>query len=593
MKRGRRCVMVLLWLLPGGLFAQGDWQTDYEKANYLRTPRYAETIAYCQRLDSASAWIKYTAFGTSPQGRELPLVIVDKKGNFTPEAVRRSGNVIVLIQSGIHAGEMDGKDASLMLLREMAITRKLAHLLDGVTVLFVPIFNVDGHEMMSKFNRINQNGPLEMGFRATAQRLNLNRDFLKAEAPEMQAWLRIFHAWLPDFLVDNHVTDGADHQYGLTYGIDTHRNVAAPLRQWLQEVMEPYLNRQMEGDQLPVMPYFSMKERPDIQNGILINEYYSPRYSTGYGGIQNRAFLLVETHALKDYQTRVTANYHLLIHLLTLLGRERERLQMVNRRADAQTAEQLPGTYLPLDFAQDLQDTLWLDFRGKEYRILPSEISGGPWVKYGRDPVRLSVPAFSRTVATDSAMIPYAYIIPPEWQFHIEKLQSHGVTVQRFTAPQTVPVESYRLTNPQWRRQPFEGHFLLKVEREIIREERLFPVGSAVVVMNQRTNRLAAALLEPHAPDSFVRWGFWNTLFERKEYAEDSVMEDKARLMLKDNPALQAEFEQALAADSALAGNRRARLYFFYARTPYYEKLGVYPVGKVMSREVLSRLQMN
>ncbi len=575
--------LLLLWISQAFADSPADWRTDYEKSNFLETPRYAETIDYCKRLDAASPWLKYSSFGKSPQGRDLPLVIVDKNGNFTPEAVKNSGNVIALIQSGIHSGEIDGKDASLMLMRELVITKKLSHLLDGVTVLFIPIFNVDGHEMMSKFNRINQNGPAEMGFRATAQFLNLNRDFLKADSPEMQAWLGLFNEWLPDFLVDNHVTDGADHQYVLTYGIDTHENVAEPLRRWMKNVMEPFLNQKMSADGFHVMPYFSMKERPDIRNGIMVNEYYSPRYSTGYGGVQNRVFYLVETHALKDYKTRVTGNYHLLIHMLELLKREKEALKRVNRESDELTETQLAGTFLPLNFEQDFSDTTWQDFLGIDYDVRHSEISDGPWVKYKNRPVTIKMPTFANSLARDSVKIPFAYLIPPQWKYQIETLKTHGVEVRYLKTEQLLTVDSYQLNNPRWRSQPFEGHLMLSVDVQPLTEERVFPAGSAVILMNQRTNRLVAALLEPNAPDSFIRWGLWNTIFERKEYGEDYVLEEKARQMLKENTGLRDEFEQALAADSSLAGNRWARLYFFFARTPYWEKhVGKYPVGKLM-----------
>ncbi|RMI13839.1 MAG: peptidase M14, partial [Calditrichaeota bacterium] len=340
-----------------------------------------ETIDYCRRLAAASDWVTYANFGTSPQGRELPLVILNKNGNFTPEAVRKSGQAVVLIQSCIHAGECDGKDASLMLMREIAITRKLANLLDHVTVLIIPIFNVDGHEKFGPYNRINQNGPEEMGYRATAQRLNLNRDFLKADAPEMRAWLQLFNRWLPDFLVDNHVTDGFDHQYALTYGIEEDRTVASPLRAWTTEVMEPYLQSRMAADGIPIFPYHRLKERPDLRKGIT-HFPFSPRYSTGYGVVQNRIFYLVETHALKDYHTRVTANYHLLKHMLRLLNEHYQELIRVNRESDRLTAEKLPGTYLPLSTRVDMKDSTIVDYKGVAFTITDSDVSGGKWVHF-------------------------------------------------------------------------------------------------------------------------------------------------------------------------------------------------------------------
>lgn len=565
---------------------QADWQTHYEKSGHLETPRYPATIDYCQRLDAASEWVKYESFGKSPQGRDLPLVIVDKNGNFTPEAVRKSGNVIMLAQSCIHSGESDGKDASLMLMRELVITRDLADLLDHVTILFIPIFNVDGHEMFGPYNRLNQNGPTEMGFRATAQNYNLNRDFLKAESPEMQAWLKLYNRWLPDFLADNHVTNGADHQYVMTYGIETNVNVAAPLREWTTDVMEPYLVEAMSKDNQLTAPYFSMNRRPAIGNGVKI-EPYSPRYSTGYGAVQNRIFYLVETHALKDYKTRVTANYLLMKHMLALLNKERKSLLSANRTSDALTRE-LPGSYLPLDLTMDMTDTTMAPFAGIEYEETFSEISNSERVVYNGKPVTMEIPYFKKSVVTDSAKIPYAYIIPPQWVLQIDRLGWHDVKIHRLSEAISLEVDSYRFNNASWRRQSFEGQLMTEFSVTPLTETRMYPQGSAVIIMNQRTNRVIAHLLEPHAPDSYVKWGYWNTLFERKEYGEDYVLETIAREMLAENPELQKEFDQYLADNPGAAQNRWARLYFFYARTPYWEnRINLYPVGKIMTEQSL------
>jgi hypothetical protein len=584
-----RAFGVLIGVALGGLLypllaqSETDWLTYYEKSGYLETPRYEETIAFCQRLDAASNWVSYRSFGKSPQGRDLPLVIADKDGYFTPEAVRKAGKAVVLIQSGIHAGEIDGKDASLMLIRDMTINKKLASLLDSVTVLFIPIFNVDGHEKFGPFNRMNQNGPREMGFRATAQNLNLNRDFLKADAPEMRAWLALFNRWLPDFLVDNHVTDGADHQYVLTYGIETNGNVAEPLRRWTAEEIAPVLEAKMSSDGLSIMRYFSMKERPDLRNGLVMQPY-SPRYSTGYGAVQNRVFMLVETHALKNYHTRVTGNYIFLKHLLTYLNAHKSALLKINQASDELTAHQLSGTVLPLDFVVDYGDTTWVDFLGIDYDLVPSEISGDFWVKFNGKPATFRVPVFNHSVVNDSAVVPYAYLIPQEWQSQIEILKQHGVVVYRLAAEKQLTVESYHLKNPSWHSQSFEGYFRMEVTPEKIREQRTYRPGTAVILMNQRTNRVIAALLEPHAPDSYISWGMWNTIFERKEYGEDYILEKVAREMLAKDPALKTAFLESLANNPDMAENRWARLYFFYAQTPYYEKTGIYPVGKLMQK---------
>ena len=560
-----------------------DWETYYEKSNCKKTPSYDETIDYCRRLAKASEWVKYASFGKSPQGRDLPLLIVDKDGNFTPQKVRSSGKIVVLIQAGIHPGEIDGKDAGLMLIRDMVINKKLSNLLERVTLLFIPIFNVDGHERSGPYNRINQNGPEEMGWRVTAQNLNLNRDFLKADTPEMQAWLPLFNKWLPDLLVDCHVTDGADYQYVVTYGMEIYANVAKPLRQFSIKVMEPFLNKRMDKDGFPMSSYVMFRDWNDIKSGLRSGAA-GPRYSTGYGVVQNRIFYLIETHMLKDYNIRVTATFRLLIHLMQLANNYAGEIKNINMQADQLTATSLQEKYLPLRMRYSPKDSIFIDFLGVEYEKVPSKISGTDWVIYHPEkPKTYRMPYFYKVFPTDSALVPYAYLIPQEWKLQIDRLKLHGVKVHYLAKDTTLHVSSYRFKNAKWRQTPYEGHHRVGFDLETVCEERQYPAGTAVILLNQRTNRVIVHLLEPKAPDSFVYWGYWDTIFERKEYAEYYVLEKLAREMLAKDPALKAEFEYKLANDSAFAANPRQRLYFFYTRSPYWdEKKDLYPVGKLL-----------
>ncbi len=574
-------IYLILLILTTALLGQNpDWRTDYEKSNFRQTPRYDATIAYIQRLAAASPMVDYQTFGQSPQGRDLPLVVLDKNGHFTPEEVRQSGNVVVLIMSGIHAGEIDGKDASLMLIRDMAIYQKMTSLLDHVTVLFIPIFNVDGHERFGPYNRINQNGPQEMGWRVTAQNLNLNRDFLKADAPEMQAFLRLFQQWVPDLLVDCHVTDGADYQYVVTYGLDTSPQVARPLRQWTARVFEPLLQQGMAQAGIPTTAYFWIRDRKDPTRGIF-RGVLSPRFSTGYGAIQNRIFLLIETHMLKPYRQRVEATYQMLKRTLEIANNRYFELQKANFEADAETRK-LANAYLPVKFSISQQDITWMDFLGKAIELDSSDISGTTWVKFLREPRTYRVPVFQTPVVTDSVHVPAAYLIPPQWQQIIQRLQLHGVNFLYLNEPVTLTVESYRFQDVQWQPHPYEGHHRVRYTVKPVTEKRTFPRGTVVILMNQRVNRVIVNALEPAAPDAFVAWGMWDTIFERKEYAENYKLEILARQMLKRDPRLREEFHHRLQTDSAFASNPNGRLQFFYQRSPYWDDhYNRYPVGKI------------
>ncbi len=568
-------------LIPIYLFAiQNNWQTYYEQSNYQETPRYAETISFIKQLAEASPMVDYQVFGKSPQGRDLPLVILDKQGRFTPQDVHRSGNAVVLILSGIHAGEIDGKDASLMLIRDIAIYGKMTRLLDHVTVLFIPIFNVDGHERFGPYNRINQNGPKEMGWRVTAQNLNLNRDFLKADAPEMQAFLRLFQQWVPDLLVDCHVTDGADYQYVVTYGLDKSPQVAEPLRRWTTTVFEPLLLEGMKKSNILTTEYFWIRDRKDPTRGVF-RGVLSPRFSTGYGAIQNRIFLLIETHMLKPYRQRVTATYHMIQRVIEIANDRYFEIKKVNFEADAVTRE-LAGKYLPLKFSIDVHDTTWIDFLGKAVKLDSSDISGGEWVQFLRQDQTYRVPVFQTPLVTDSARVPQAYLIPPQWTIPLEHLKLHGVQFYYLTKPVTLTVSSYRFDHVRWEPQSYEGHHRVNYQIHLVTEQRTFPRGTVVIFMNQRVNRVIANALEPAAPDAFVAWGMWDTIFERKEYAENYKLEILARQMLKQNPQLRQEFFHRVQTDSAFATNPRERLYFFYQRSPYWDsQYNRYPVGKL------------
>ncbi|GAB4332872.1 MAG: M14 family metallopeptidase [Calditrichia bacterium] len=580
MKKHSVTALLLLLFLSGISFAEIDWTTRFEKSKGTETPRYQETIDFCRQLAEHSDWMYFTSFGTSPQGRDLPLLIIDKDGQFSPVPAEKRRKAVVLIQAGIHSGEIDGKDAMFLLLRDLVVQGKYKELFENTTVLFIPIFNVDGHERFGPFNRANQIGPKEMGWRTTAQNLNLNRDFLKADAPEMQHWLRLFSKWLPDFLVDIHVTDGADYQYVLTYGLETSANMPEPLRTFAASRFEPTLLKQMAAQGYPMHSYVMFRNWNDIFSGLRAGAA-SPRYSTGYGLVQNRIFFLVETHSLKNYRTRVLATRTLLQEILGFVNQNASEILKINLETDQRTAEQLAGRFMPINLTYSRRDSIWTDFAGVELEKKPSEISGMDWVIYHPEkPKTYRLKYFSKIIITDSVKVPYAYIVPPQWQEEIERMKLHGVEIKYLTEEITLPVYGYRFSEPKWAQTPFEGRFRVEAKTSLIKETRTFPKNSAVILLNQRTNRVIVHLLEPKAPDSFLSWGFWNQIFEQKEYAEAYTLEQLARQMLKDNPALQKEFEAKLQADSAFAANPYQRLYFFYKHSPYWDhEKDHYPVS--------------
>jgi Zinc carboxypeptidase len=561
-----------------------EWQTLAEKTDYRETPRYDETVAYSRKLADASPLIRFMSFGKSGEGRDLPLLIAASGNSFTPQTARRAGKVVMMIQACIHAGESDGKDAGLALLRDIAITKTRPGLLDRVVILFIPIYNTDGHERFGPFNRINQNGPDRMGWRVTSGNLNLNRDYMKADAPETRAWLKLWTEWNPDLLIDCHVTDGADFRYNITYIYEHHEHVSPTVLVWMREAFDGRIFPATESTGNLLAQYMTFRDNRDLTKGI-DGFVMPPRFSTGYTTIRNRPGLTIETHMLKDYRNRVHGTYDLLRFTLEEVNRNPEKLLRAIREADEQTikagqaydaAKRYPLRIEMTDKPRPFQ------FKGVESRTELSDVSGALRVVFGTKPVDMTIPFYDDGRVAAAVAPPLYYIVPPQWKSAIDVMAAHGLHLQRLTAPATIEVESYRFTDVKFAATPFEGRVLPEFKSQLVRERRTYPAGSILVPLAQTAGNVAVHLLEPDGPDSLVAWGFFNAIFEQKEYGEDYVLEKLAREMLAKDENLRREFEQKVMNDPKFAANASARLNFFYERSPYWDaQMSLYPVGRV------------
>jgi murein tripeptide amidase MpaA len=597
-------VSLLLCALPVCLAAQSsDWRTPAEVSDYRTTPDYAETVAYLERVAAAAPdRVKIENFGKTGEGRDLKIVIASKDGTFDPVAIHASGRAVLLVQNAIHAGEMDGKDACLALLRDIVITKKYAALLDHVVFVFIPVYNIDGYERRSAYNRINQNGPELVGWRGNGTNNNLNRDYMKADAPETRALLKMFHRWMPDFFVDDHVTDGADFQYDVTFLADATPDVAPGTARWLREEVSPELERQVDAaGHLAFPSLIDLKDETDPAKG-LVAFGNPPRFSTGQMILENRPGLLVEIHMLKDYRTRVTGNYEILRALLAVLNRDTAKVIALNKEADASAsrlgAHPLGNDKFPLGLEPG-SETTPVVFKGYQFKRALSEISGTIAVSYTHEPWNVTLPLSAEMKVAAATTPPAGYIIPPQWTHVIDVLAAHDVEMRRTQSVWTGKVERYRCTGMEWQGPPFEGRHPIfagegagaapgrfgQCTRAI--EEMTFPAGSVVVALNQRLSKVAVNWLEPEAPDSAVRWGFFDSAFEQREYGEGYVLEKLARENLARDPALKAEFERRVQADPRFAASPRARLEFFYDRSPWglANHIGEYPVGRLLTLE--------
>lgn len=570
-----------------------EFITKAEKTNFKETTTYDETVEYCLKLDSASEMVHYTVIGESARGKDLPMLIIDKDGFKSVDEVKNSGKAVLLVEGCIHAGEADGKDALLMLARDIAIKKEKLNLIENVTFLIVPIFNVDGHERFGKYHRINQNGPEEAGWRTTATNLNLNRDFLKADAPVMKSLLKTFNKWQPDFFIDCHTTDGADYQYVMTYIVQNLGGIDENIKSWLNDTYLDNLNPKMEESGYPMFPYVWFRNWHDPRSGMA-RGVGGPRFSVGYAAVQNRPALLAETHMLKEYKDRVLSTYELLAHTLEIINNDHENLIKLNKEADERVAsEEFRTEEFPVKYETSFEDSIMVDFEGFSYKGIESDLSGGTWFQYSDTPETMKIPFFDQVSVIDSVKLPEAYILPPEWHEVIERLDFHGIEYITIAEETELEVHSYKLTNQKFGEQPFQGRFTVEADIEPIIEKRKYPVGTLIIDMNQRTARVIAHIFEPAAPDSYAFWGFFNSIFERTEYVETYVMEKMAREMLENNPDLQKEFEAKKENDKEFAESPRKILYWFYEKTPYWDqKYQKYPVGKIFERDIIESLRV-
>ena len=575
--------------------AERPWLTPAEQSCYASTPTYDETTAYLKRVQTAApAKVRIEPFGRTGEGRELDVVIVSHDGVFDPAAIHASKRLVILVQNSIHAGEMDGKDACLALLRDMVISRSQAALLDHAVFVFIPIYNADGHERRSPYNRINQDGPAEIGWRANGSNLNLNRDYMKADAPETRGFLAMYNRWNPDVFVDDHVTDGADFQYDVTYSIDDTPNLPPATTAWVDGTLAPAIKQVVDAHgHLAATTYIELVDEKNLLKGIALYDD-PPRFSTGFATLTGRPSMLIEMHMLKDYRTRVTGNYWTLVGLLQTVNAQAPQLLALNTAADV-AAKSWTGKSYPLSFDWSGTTTPFA-FAGYSFTTAPSDVSGTDWVQYTHTKQTMTVPLQTGYKNAAAVTAPMAYLVPAQWTAVIERLMLHGIAFTRTTAEYDAVVDTYQCGGMTWQDPPFEGHhptFSGEASHgagrygqcAAVKQMRHFPVGSVVVKLDQRLSGVAMSWLEPDAPDSALQWGFFDPIFEQKEYGEGYVVERLAREMMAADPALKAEFEAKLAADPKFAASPQARLNFFYQRSEYGKanRVGKYPVARLMS----------
>jgi hypothetical protein len=544
------------------------WITHTEKNNFTTTPSYDETMAWFKKLVQSTTTMKYVSIGASAQGREIPMIIVTNDGKFSAAEIRQSSKPVVLAQGGIHAGEIDGKDAGMMLLRDLASHKK--KLLDNAIILFVPILNVDGHERTSPFNRVNQRGPDNMGWRTNARNLNLNRDYTKLDSEEINAIVQVMNDYKPSLYLDLHVTDGADYQYDITYGYSQAYSPASA--EWLNKFLSPHLDQRLKQmGHIPGPLLFAANDR-DFTQGVI--EYpYSARFSNNYGDLAHVPSILLENHSLKPFKQRVLGTYVFLEAILEIVNKEATSLKQAVAKDEQYRPQELVLTWKQASTPEQMT------LLGIESQVQKSKISNGEFVQWTGKPVTQKIPLYRSNVPDAKVKRPKAYWVPSTYKEVIEKIRKHGIEVQVIEKATNVKVTMHRVTDHKIASQPFEGHFGVTIQSNAEERNETFYPGSVRISLDQSKGDLLMHLLEPLSSDSFLQWGYFSEIYNRTEYIETYVLEPFAEQMLKD-PKIKEAFDKAKAENPNLVNSQDEVYRWFYQRSPYFDSRWLlYPVG--------------
>ena len=555
--------------------ASNPWITAFEAdPAHDFSPNYADTRAWFDRLDAASDLIRIEQFGLSPEGRPIYAVIASKDG-----ATLDPAKPVLLAQAGIHPGEIDGKDAGMMLLRDIAFGGKDS-LLDHANLILIPILSVDGHERASAYSRPNQRGPRIQGWRHTATNQNLNRDYMKLDQTEMQAVRGLILKYRPDLYVDIHVTDGVDYQYDVTYGFNGEDGTfsrSPATSAWLDTVFKPAMNAGLEAQgHIPGELVFAVDDR-DPKKG-LNDGGLGERYSNGWGAAAHVPTILIENHSLKPHEQRVLGTYVFLETGLKLLAQKGADLRAAVVADQAQRPAEIPA-----NFESDEAPSSTRPFKGIKFEMYDSLASGRPEIRWlgEPDPELWQMP-FYRSHPTLTLKRPAAYWVPSYRSDIIERLRLSGVQMETLTAPRTVSVEMLRLGDPKISTRTNEGHVPISVTKVTPQtRDWTWPVGSVRISTDQPLGQVVMLLLEPQSNESYFSWGMFPEVLNRVEYIEAYAIAPLAEKMLAADPLLKAEFDEKLKSDPAFAANGDLRLSWFYERTPFYDNhYRLYPVGR-------------
>lgn len=554
-----------------------DFETVFEKTEGKESATYDEVIEFYTNLAEAYTSVAIYEMDRTDSGKPLHLVTFNPNRNFDSEFSGGRDKNVLLVNNGIHPGESDGIDASMMLIRDLAEGKTPAP--ENTIVAVIPVYNIGGALNRNSTTRTNQNGPEEYGFRGNARNYDLNRDFIKADTRNAEAFADLFRTVKPDLFIDNHVSNGADYQYVLTHLFTQHNKLGGALGEYLHTQLMPRLEDSLRQKEWDITPYVNVFNRSP-ENGF--SQFLDgPRYSTGYTTLFNTLGMMVETHMLKPYKSRVEGTYELMRSFIAIADVDHQTIKELREAAQERFK---PGSYYPLNWAIDSTQTTTLAFKGYEAEMVPSNITGAQRLRFDRSkPFTRDVTYYNYYAPTDSVTVPQKYFIPAGWWPVVRTLRENKIRVDQMQKDTTVNVEVYRIADYQTTRRPYEGHYLhynTRVEKTT--EEIVIKKGDYVVNTKQDGIRYIVETLEPSAPDSFFNWNFFDTILQQKEGFSPYVWEDMAEDFLENNPEIKAEFEAKKTNDPAFAANWYAQLDWIHKKSPNYERSHLrYPVVRM------------
>jgi len=573
----RRLLLLFCALIPSLLFAQ-TIPTKYEQSHFQETPTYQEAIAWWKMMDTRFPQISMRAMGPSDAGFPLHLIIVSPDKDVDIASLKKKDKRFILINNGIHPGEPDGIDATMLLVRDIVTNKKT--LPSNVVLAIIPVYNIGGCLNRSPFYRVDQNGPKEFGFRGNSQNLDLNRDFIKADSKEARSFAEIFHLLDPDVFVDNHVSNGADYQHIMTLLTSQHSKLGGVMGEYMNKQFEPGMYGLMKEKGYDLVPYVSFGGgTPDMG---LTAYFDGPRYSSGYATLWHTFAFVPETHMLKTYEQRVQSTYALMESFIAFTAKNSSTIKQLREQTKQAVKQQ---TDFPVSWVLDRNRSATVTFKGFEATRKPSDVSGLPRLFYDRTkPYEKELKYYNYFDAKTTIKKPAAYIVPQGWWKVIDLLKLNKVQMTPFAKDTVIEVEAYRIEDYKAAPRPYEMHHMnsdVKVSTSL--QKIAFRKGDYYIPLNQVANRFLVEVLEPQGDDSYFAWNYFDGILGQKEGFSGYAFEDIAAQYLKEHPDLKTKLDEKKATDSTLTKSAAAQLDFVYRNSPFFEPAYMrYPVYRII-----------